>query len=44
LKQIKIHEREQRHGPSSHELSQERDTGRSMEICVAFVDQRDQPV
>jgi len=41
LKPIKIHEVEQRHGPSSHE----RDTGRSVEInhvvpraCVAFID------
>jgi len=43
LKPIKIHELEQRHGPSSHELSQEKDTGRSIEINhvvprVAFVD------
>jgi len=47
LKSIKTHELEQRHGPSSHELSHERDildTGRSIEInhvChtrVAFVD------
>jgi len=43
LKPIKIHELEQRHGPSSHELSHERDTGRSIEINhvvprVAFVD------
>jgi len=42
LKPIKIHELEQRHGPSSHELSHKRDTGRSIEINhvhrVAFVD------
>jgi len=38
LKPVKIHEREQRHGPSSHELSHERDTGRSIEIRAAFVD------
>jgi len=43
LKPIKIHKLEQRHGPSSHELSHERDTGRSIEINhvvpgVAFVD------
>jgi len=43
LKPIKIHELEQRHGPSSHELIHERDTGRSIEINhvvlrVAFVD------
>jgi len=38
LKPIKIHEREQRHGPSSHKVSYERDTGRSIEIHVAFVD------
>jgi len=43
LKPIKIYELEQRHGPSSHELSHKRDTGRSIEINhivprVAFVD------
>jgi len=35
LKSIKIHELEQRHGPSSHKLSHERDildTGRSIKI------------
>jgi len=42
LKPIKIHEVEQRHGPSSHELSHKRDTGRSIEINhvvprVAFI-------
>jgi len=43
LKPIKINELEQRHGPSSCELSHERDTGRSIETNrvvprVAFVD------
>jgi len=32
LKPSKIHELEQTHGPSSHELSHERDTSRSIEI------------
>jgi len=43
LKPIKIHKLEQRHGPSSHELSHERDTGRLIGINhivprVPFVD------